>query len=63
MTYEEKLQKIVEKLKDERDLTRKGSNTKTTFTDSSFTKIRIRVFSLFSLLGGVLSRTPQETIR
>lgn len=42
MTYEEKLQKIVSRLKDERDLTRKGYKTKVTFDDSSFTKIRIQ---------------------
>lgn len=41
MTYEEKLQKIVSKLKDERDLTRKGYKTKVTFDDTSFTKVRI----------------------
>lgn len=42
MTYEEKLEKIVTKLKDERDLTRKGHKTRVTFTDTSFTKISIR---------------------
>ena len=41
MTYEEKLEKIVSKLKEERDLTRKGRSTKVVFDDSSFTKIRI----------------------
>lgn len=41
MTYKEKLYKIVSKLKDERDLTRKGYKTKATFDDGSFTKIRI----------------------
>jgi len=41
MTYEEKLQKIVGKLKDERDLTRKGHKTKVAFDDRSFTKVRI----------------------
>lgn len=42
MTYEEKLQKVVGKLKEERDLTRKGRKTEVVFDDSSFTKIRIR---------------------
>gem|GEM_PF-6352436 len=42
MIYEEKLQTIVHRLKDERGLTRKGYKTKVTFTDSSFTKVRIR---------------------
>jgi hypothetical protein len=42
MTYDEKLQKIVSKLKDERDLTRKGHKTKVTFDDASFTKVRIQ---------------------
>ncbi len=42
MTYEEKLQEIVNKLKDERDLTRKGHKTKVAFDDGSFTKIRIK---------------------
>src|SRR3990167_1873874 len=41
MTYEEKLQKIVSKLKDERIMTRTGHKTKVTFNDSSFTKVRI----------------------
>lgn len=41
MTYEEKLQKIVSKLKDERDLTRKGHVTRVTFDDRSFTKLQI----------------------
>ncbi|PIY72615.1 hypothetical protein COY87_00010 [Candidatus Roizmanbacteria bacterium CG_4_10_14_0_8_um_filter_33_9] len=42
MTYEEKLQKVIYKLKEERDLTRKGRKTKVTFTDNSFTKVRIK---------------------
>lgn len=42
MTYDELLQKVVYKLKEERDLTRKGHKTKVTFTDNSFTKVRIR---------------------
>ena len=42
MTCEEKLDKIVEKLKEERDLTREGHKTKVTFTDKSFTKVRIQ---------------------
>lgn len=42
MTYDEKLQKVIYKLKEERDLTRKGHKTKVIFTDSSFTKVRIR---------------------
>lgn len=41
MTYEEKLQKVVGKLKEERDLTRKNHKTKVVFDDSSFTKLRI----------------------
>lgn len=41
MTYEEKLQKVVSKLKDERDLTRKGHETKAIINDASFTKVRI----------------------
>ena len=39
MTYEERLEKIVFRLKDERDLTRKGHKTKVTFDDQSFTSI------------------------
>jgi hypothetical protein len=42
MTYDEKLQKVICKLKEERDLTRKGHKTKVTFTDNSFTKVQIR---------------------
>jgi hypothetical protein len=42
MTYDEILDKVIYKLKEERDLTRKGHKTKVTFTDSSFTKVRIR---------------------
>ncbi len=42
MTYEEKLQKVVLKLKEERELTRKGHKTKVVFNDQSFTKVRIR---------------------
>lgn len=42
MTYEEKLQKIVSRLKEERDLSRKGHKTEVVFDDVSFTKIRIR---------------------
>lgn len=44
MTYEEKLQKIVSRLKHERDLTRKDHKTKVIFDDSSFgfTDVRIR---------------------
>lgn len=41
MTYEEKLDKVVFKLKEERELTRKGRKTKVTFEDTSFTKISI----------------------
>lgn len=41
MTYEEKLEKIIYKLQEERQLTRKGRKTRVTFTDNSFTKIRI----------------------
>src|SRR4051812_28972064 len=41
MTYEEKLNKVVFKLKEERELTRKGRKTKVTFEDTSFTKIGI----------------------
>lgn len=36
------LNKIVNKLKDERDLSRKGRKTKIILDDTSFTKIRIR---------------------
>lgn len=42
MTYDEKLEKVIFKLKEERDLTRKGHKTKVVFTDGNFTKIRIR---------------------
>ncbi len=42
MTYEEKLQKIVSKLKEERQLTRKNHTTKVTFDDKSFTKVRLK---------------------
>src|SRR3989338_6905244 len=41
MTYEERLEKIVFRLKDERDLTRKCHKTKVTFDDQSFTKVGI----------------------
>lgn len=41
MTYEEKLQKIVSKLKDERELTRIGHKTTVTLNDKSFSKVRI----------------------
>lgn len=41
MIYEEKLQKVIGKLKDERELTRKGRKTQVTFDDKSFTKVRI----------------------
>ncbi len=41
MTYEEKLQKILDKLKEERNLTRKNHKTTVIFNDSSFTKIHI----------------------
>jgi len=50
MTYEEKLQKVISKLKDERDLTRKGHKTKVTFSDRSFTKVRIREICKILLL-------------
>lgn len=42
MTYEEKLKKILFKLKEERKLTRKGHKTKVTFNNGSFTKVRIK---------------------
>lgn len=41
MTYEEKLQKVIGKLKDKRELTRKGRKTQVTFDNKSFTKVRI----------------------
>lgn len=42
MTYEEKLDKIVSKLVEERKLTRKGHKTKVAFNDRSFIKVRIQ---------------------
>lgn len=42
MTYEEKLEKVLYKLTEERKLTRKGRKTKVEFDDKSFTKVRIR---------------------
>ncbi len=41
MSYEEKLQKVIGRLKDERDLTRRNHKTKVVFDQSSFTKIPI----------------------
>ena len=41
MTYEEKLDKIIFKLVEERKLTRKNRKTKITFNNSSFTKVHI----------------------
>jgi mRNA-degrading endonuclease RelE of RelBE toxin-antitoxin system len=41
MTYEEKLDKILFKLTEERKLTRKGHKTKVKFNDRSFTKIEV----------------------
>ena len=41
MIYEEKLAKIVFKLKEERKLTRKNQKTKVVFHDGSFTRVRI----------------------
>ncbi len=42
MTYEEKLEKVIYKLQEERELTRKGQVSRLTFDDSSTTKVRIR---------------------
>jgi len=42
MTYEEKQQEVIFKLKEERGLTRKGHKTKVTLTDNSFADVRIR---------------------
>ena len=42
MTYEEILEKIVSRLKNERGLTRKLHKTRVTFDDNSFTKVGIR---------------------
>ena len=41
MTYEEKLQKIISKLKDERELTRIGHKTTIALNDKSFSRVRI----------------------
>lgn len=41
MTYQEKLKKVVYKLKEERELTRKGLKTLVSFDDRSFTKVGI----------------------
>lgn len=41
MTYEEKLEKVISKLQEERELTRRGHVTKVTFNDHSFTKVRV----------------------
>ncbi len=42
MTYEEKLDKIINKFKDERSLSRKGHKSVIIFNEDSFTKIGIR---------------------
>lgn len=42
MTYKEKLEKVINKLQEERELTRKGQVSRLTFDDSSTTKVRIR---------------------
>lgn len=41
MTYEEKLHKVVSKLREERELTREGRKTQVSYDDKSFTKVRI----------------------
>ena len=41
MDYQDKLNKVIFKIKEERKLTRKGHKTKVTFDDTSFTRVRI----------------------
>jgi hypothetical protein len=41
MTYEEKLEKVIFKLKEERKITRKGHKTRVVFNDRSFSRVRI----------------------
>lgn len=41
MTYEEKLEKVIQRLKENRELSRKGHKTQVTFNDKSFQKVRI----------------------
>lgn len=41
MTYEEKLDKLIERLAEERRLTRKGHATKISFSNGSFTKLGV----------------------